>query len=110
MKLGEYLKEILKAKNISVSELARRLELTSRNELYRLFSGYHSYEKQKRMINAITAQVQFTPEETETLWELLKKSKEGEFAPEVKRILNFIYAADIKPLTVRRGSVTKRLS
>ncbi|MCC8160709.1 MAG: hypothetical protein LIO53_05300 [Oscillospiraceae bacterium] len=110
MKIGEYLKEALKSKNISVSELSRSLGLASRNELYRLFNGYHSYDKQKRMINAIIAQVPFSAEETKTLRCLLKKSKEGEFALEVKRILNYIYAPDIKPLTVRRGSIKKKLS
>ncbi|MCC8169560.1 MAG: hypothetical protein LIO59_04225, partial [Oscillospiraceae bacterium] len=110
MKVGEYLKEVLQSKDISVAELSRMLELTSRNELYRLFSGYHSYEKQKRLIDAIIERVDFSTAEKKRLYDLLKKSKDGEFALEVKRILNYIYVSNIRGITVRCNDVKRKLS
>ena len=45
MTSGEYIKYLITAKNISVSELCEAAGIKSRNTIYRLFNNYYGEEK-----------------------------------------------------------------
>ncbi|MCD7777084.1 MAG: hypothetical protein LUH47_01055 [Clostridiales bacterium] len=91
MSVGKYIQMILKQKNISLTKLSKEINLKSRNTLYRLFSGYHSYETEKELISKIIGAVNFSEEEISIIYKLLDKGKEGKYAFKVIETLLNIY-------------------
>ncbi len=110
MKVGEYLKSLLKRRRISIKQLSDSMGLVSRNELYRLFNGYHAYDKQKQLIDAIVKIVDFTEEETAQIYKLLEEYKDGEFAYEARQILMNIFVSDIKGYRAEHHGTAKKLT
>ena len=81
MTSGEYIKYLIAAKSISVSELCEAAGIKSRNTVYRLFNNYHSEAKTRELIKSIKPFLSLTKSELKTLDELLNE----------KRVSNVLY-------------------
>lgn len=77
---GLPLKRILAERNISISTLAQRLDLPSRNTIHRIMAGsskYESVEKLHRRICENQARLHFSEEELQLLQEALEHCRYG---------------------------------
>lgn len=72
--------------------MSKKLELKSRNTLYRLFKGYYSYEMSKELTDRITKCVDFSENELLRLDELLHKQRKKRFTVRSNEILSYIYS------------------
>ncbi len=101
MAVGEYLKELLVQRGISVSEMTNMLGMSSRNSLYRFFSGKQSCEKQRKILDDIIRLVPFSEEEKRRLNELFEDGGSGKFADAVKGILDSVFMLNASSYVVK---------
>ena len=91
MTVGEYLKNLLKQKEVSVTWLSNELGLKSRNVLYRVFSDYYSDDKTREVIERIYKIVFFSDAEKAKIGELLNIGVTSRQITESRNILSGIY-------------------
>lgn len=90
MTSGNYLKQLVQEKGISVTALTNLLGLKSKNTVYRLFKNQCSKEKTAELISKIAAAVELRPEEIETL-NRLSGGEDSYFYIQTRDILMNIY-------------------
>lgn len=91
MTIGEYLKQIIAQRGISVTQLSSELGLKSRNVLYRLFGNYYSVQKTSELIEQIDKKIVFSNAEKAKIGEFLNKGMISRKAAESRDILSSIY-------------------
>lgn len=88
MTAGSYIKSLLEKKDISLSNLTKKLGFKSRSALYRLFNDYYSLSKTKEIIEQIKQFVSFDDEESERLRELLGSDTVSSFFKKTRSVLS----------------------
>lgn len=91
MTAGQYVKDIFDGRNISLTDITEKLELKSRNILYRLFNDKLSYRKAKDLIHQIDECINFSEFEKAEIAKLLEYNKNGTFLVETRKILSHMY-------------------
>ena len=97
MDYGEYIQRLLLKHNVVLTELSQRIGLKSRNELYRLFYNQHSYAKAKAITDRIVETIDFTNEEKNTIYSLLKATDVKSSVIDARSILSRIFDEDMEP-------------
>ncbi len=92
MNFGEYLQKLLKEKNVSVAKLAVKMNIKSKNEIYRLFKNKYSYEKTKKLMEKIMSNVDFSKEEKHKLCRLMLTCKISYSERTANAILEKLYS------------------
>lgn len=91
MNFGDYLKEKLLEKEVSLSVLSEQMGVKSRSALYRMFDGRCSYSKASELFSKITENVKFSEEEKRNCIKLMEDLKTERFYIETRKILSSIY-------------------
>lgn len=94
MNFGDYLRNLLSEKQVSIAELAKKLNIKSKNEIYRLFQNKHSYEKTSELMEKILSVVQVSQGERNELYNLMNGCKIGYSERKANRILSKLYAKE----------------
>lgn len=87
MTAGLYVKLLLEKRDISLTELTKKLGFKSRSGLYRLFDDYYSNKKTNELIERIKAVVQFDDEEQRILDDLLVSDTISSFFKKTRPIM-----------------------
>lgn len=91
MNFGDYFHSLLNKKNISVAELTDRLNIKSKNEIYRLFQNKYSYEKTSELTGKILSVLEITQDEKRKLYSLMNECKISYSERKANYILSRLY-------------------
>lgn len=87
---GLALKRILAERKISISTLAQKLDLTSRNTIHRVLAGSSKYESAEKLHQRICEnqpRLHFREEEMQTLQEALERCRYGEHGYAIRKMV-----------------------
>lgn len=95
MQYGEYIRYLLSEKKVKLTELTDKIDIKSRNELYRLFENIHSYDKSKELIDKIVSVIDFSDTEKAEIYSRLENGNTKKSYLKSRRILGGIYDGEI---------------
>ncbi len=91
MNIGDYLKQVIAKRGMSITQLSKELNLKSRNVLYRVFDGYYGLEKTRDLIEQIDDIIKFSDAEKAKFGEFLNKGMVPRHFVESRDVLSNIY-------------------
>ena len=94
MDFGNYFRELLNEKKVGVAELADKLKIKSKNEIYRLFQNKYSYEKTNELTKKILSVVEVSDGEKNKLYNLMNECKIKYSERKANHILSKLYLKD----------------
>lgn len=94
MDFGNYFRELLNEKKVGVAELADKLKIKSKNEIYRLFQNKYSYEKTNELTKKILSVVEVSEGEKNKLYNLMNECKIKYSERKANHILSKLYLKD----------------
>lgn len=91
MDFGSYFRSLLNEKKVSIAELADKLNIKSKNEIYRLLQNKYSYEKTSALTEKILSVVDVSQSEQNKLYALMNECKIGYSERNANHILAKLY-------------------